>query len=180
MKIKNYIESVGECPDYGVYLASLSDYNNGRLVGKWYDFEKYDSFDEILKKFYQYMNKLNKIDGENREEWDIHDVCGFSSGVTIEEMNFLMECLRLHLDGEAAKTYLEWSGGKLTVDEFQVRYAGCWDSLEDYAMEYMDSTGQLESLPESLRHYFNYSSFARDMELNGDVYFENGHLFYCY
>jgi antirestriction protein len=33
----------------------------------------------------------------------------------------------------------------------------------------MEDTGALATVPESLRYYFDYSSLARDMMLNGDV-----------
>ena len=32
-----------------------------------------------------------------------------------------------------------------------------------YAEELVDDTGMLDSLPENLRHYFDYARFARDL-----------------
>jgi hypothetical protein len=31
-----------------VYVASLADYNNGDLLGRWFAFEDYDNADELL------------------------------------------------------------------------------------------------------------------------------------
>lgn len=42
-------------------------------------------------------------------------------------------------------------------------------TLLEYAEEYIDSTGLLDQMPESLRYYFDTESFARDMRLGGDV-----------
>ena len=39
----------------------------------------------------------------------------------------------------------------------------------DYAYDYIEETGLLDTLPEQLRYYFDYEAFARDMKLNGDV-----------
>lgn len=41
---------------------------------------------------------------------------------------------------------------------------------EQYAEEYVSDAGLLESMPESLRYYFDYKAFARDLVLNGDVH----------
>ena len=49
-------------------------------------------------------------------------------------------------------------------------YAGCYDDLEAYAYELLESTGELSQIPETLRHYFDYASFARDLEFSGDVW----------
>lgn len=42
-------------------------------------------------------------------------------------------------------------------------------NAQDYAHEYIEDTGMLDTLPEQLRYYFDYEAFARDMSLNGDV-----------
>lgn len=50
------------------------------------------------------------------------------------------------------------------------QYRGAWDSLEDYATEYLEDTGAFQGAPELLRNYFDYEKFARDLELGGDVF----------
>lgn len=42
-------------------------------------------------------------------------------------------------------------------------------SVLDYAYELVDDLGMLNDMPENLRHYFDYESFARDLEISGDV-----------
>lgn len=42
-------------------------------------------------------------------------------------------------------------------------------AIEEYAHVYLEDTGQLDAIPESLRYYFDYAAFARDMRLNGEV-----------
>ena len=39
----------------------------------------------------------------------------------------------------------------------------------EYAEIYLEETGLLEQIPESLRYYFDTESFARDLMLNGDI-----------
>jgi len=45
-------------------------------------------------------------------------------------------------------------------------YAG---TPEQYAENYLEETGMIELLPEYLRYYFDYESYARDMLYNGDI-----------
>ena len=42
-------------------------------------------------------------------------------------------------------------------------------TLLEYAEDYVESTGLLDQLPESLRYYFDVEAFARDMRLGGEV-----------
>lgn len=61
--------------------------------------------------------------------------------------------------------------------DFSGNYHGQYDSPEDYAQQYIDDCGLLDSLPENLRYYFDYEKFARDMMIN-DITEHNGHYFY--
>lgn len=42
-------------------------------------------------------------------------------------------------------------------------------TAREYAGEYIDSTGLFDTMPESLRGYFDVDAFARDLELGGDI-----------
>jgi len=42
-------------------------------------------------------------------------------------------------------------------------------SAVEYAENYLEDTGLLEQVPESLQAYFDSEGFARDMVLNGDI-----------
>lgn len=42
-------------------------------------------------------------------------------------------------------------------------------TAREYAEDYIDSTGMLDSMPETLRYYFDYDAFTRDLEINGDI-----------
>jgi len=53
---------------------------------------------------------------------------------------------------------------------FEDNYAGHWDSLEEFAEDLLDQTGDLTALPEGLRSYFDFDSYGRDLELGGDVF----------
>lgn len=58
-----------------IYVASLSDYNNGRLEGKWFDFDDYSDASELMGAITEMLDEITKKynDGEEREEWAVHD-----------------------------------------------------------------------------------------------------------
>lgn len=62
------------------------------------------------------------------------------------------------------------------IEGFEDSFVGDM-SVEDYAREYIDDTGVLEALGETLRVYFDYEMFARDLLIGGDVSVQDGWLF---
>ncbi len=77
-----------------------------------------------------------------------------------------------YLDADAFAAFLEYEDCDLdeAPDLFNDQYAGTFDSLAAWAENLADETGMLESVPESLRNYFDFEAWARDAELNGDVW----------
>ena len=71
-----------------IYVASLTDYNSGRLEGQWIDFDDYNDGYEIMNAIKDMLEELNEKykDDENREEWAIHDYEGFPSSMYSEYM----------------------------------------------------------------------------------------------
>jgi antirestriction protein len=56
--------------------------------------------------------------------------------------------------------------GMTSLEDYSVRQG----TAQEYAEEYVDSIGILDSMPENLRYYLDTEAFARDMVLNGDIY----------
>ena len=57
-------------------------------------------------------------------------------------------------------------------------YCGEFEDDEAFAYDYMESTGMLEEVPESLRRYFDFEAFGRDLDMSGDITSHNGHYFW--
>lgn len=77
------------------------------------------------------------------------------------------------LDAEALQAFLNYEGmGDLeeAIEAFQDCYAGTFASLAEWAENFADDTGMLDQVPDHLRFYFDFSAWARDAELNGDVW----------
>jgi len=70
----------------------------------------------------------------------------------------------------AVWAYWEYRGNYPDVlDDFPESWAGEWDYAADYAAESVESSGDIERVPNYLRRYIDYDALARDMELNGDI-----------
>lgn len=157
--------------EYRIYVTCLAAYNDGILHGKWIDLEGKDGDD--IREEVAAMLKASPVPGA--EEWAIHDYQGVvvdSEWADFDEIAAQVELLEEH--GEAWKLYRENFGDSATVEGFQEAYQGAFDSLEDWAEEFAEDTGLLSEVPESLRWYFDYRSYGRDCESNGDIWCDRG------
>lgn len=155
-----------------IYVASLSDYNAGRLHGWWIDVTLGE--DHIRE---QIQDMLAASSDPYAEEWAIHDYQGFGSLRLDEHEN--LETLAefgslIEEHGELVAELVAHYGGLVYLDEaieaLNDRYAGEADSLEDWAIDYLDEIGALSEVPEYLRRYFGYEEYANDLEMSGDIF----------
>jgi antirestriction protein len=178
-----------------VYIASLSDYNAGTMVGDWIDVTDKDTMlGEIAGILRQSKNPNVEVDcpdcdGDNAEcatckgrgkvpsaeEWSIHDYDS-EHGFTMGENPDLDELCRMNdAIEEHGAAFVAWHNNSpdhnTDPDNFQEAYRGEWKSLEDYAENLVEDLGLIgKDTPELLSRYFDYESFGRDLELGGDVW----------
>lgn len=149
-----------------IYVASLSDYNAGRLHGAWIDAAQTA---EAIAQDVQDMLAASSESGA--EEWAIHDFEGFE-GIELsqwESFDKIAELARkVEIHGNAFSGFLALFGTDADPDTFDDLYAGEWDSVEDYAWDLIDA-GVLGEIPESLAPYIDVKAFARDLEIGGDI-----------
>ena len=89
-------------------------------------------------------------------------------------LEFLAEKDGTHLSDEVIGAYFENCGAS-SLSDVEEAYQGEYNSDEDFAVQLLDDTGDLMSIPESLRSYFDYEKFSRDLMMD---YFEsNCHYF---
>lgn len=156
-----------------VYVASLSDYNAGRLHGTWIDAnqepaELQDGIDTML---------ANSPE-PHAEEWAIHDFEGFN-GLHLGEWEDLSHVSRVARGiAEHGLAFAHWAtlvSNDEELDRFDDAYLGHWPSLTDYAENILDELGidsELDrAVSDSLRPYvkLDAEAFGRDLELGGDV-----------
>jgi antirestriction protein len=159
-----------------IYVASLSDYNAGRLHGGWFDAAQDP---EALLAGISSMLAASPEPGA--EEWAIHDYEEFA-GVRLGEYEPIEQVSKIALGivehGPAFGAWAEYLGrsGWDDLDRFEDCYLGRFDSLTDYAEDFLDALGVRETIekavPEELQPYviIDAEAFGRDMSYNGDIY----------
>ena len=104
--------------------------------------------------------------------------CCYSSSFDLFDLDQFIsmqeEISRGGFDSDAVAAFVGWYGS-WDGDAFESAYMGRYDSEEEYAQQYIDDTGLLDSVPENLRYYFDVKSFARDLFM--DYYFDDGYVF---
>lgn len=131
--------------DIRIYVASLSDYNAGRLHGSWIDATQEP--DEIHAEIQAMLKASPEFkafpQGGPAEEWAIHDYEGFG-GFKIEEyedierVSKIAQAIEEH--GEAMIAWLTISDDE-DPDDFEAHYRGKWDSERAFAESTVDQIG---------------------------------------
>lgn len=161
-----------------VYVASLADYNAGRLHGTWID--PAQDLDEVHEAVSE-MLRRSRTPGA--EEYAIHDFSGFGRHVEMGEYTPLDRVHALALGmKEYGMSFAAWWSyvNPLSSDEVELQqqfcedYRGTWGTLEDYAEQYLDDIGAVkiaEQIPTWLQSYLalDIEGFARDLVLGGEI-----------
>lgn len=157
-----------------VYVASLSDYNAGRLHGQWID-----AAQEPEEIHADIASMLSESRESGAEEWAIHDFEGFgplrlSEYESPEYVTAVARGIVEHGQAFAAWAALV-DGDRQSLGGFSDSYLGEWESVEAYAESMLDDLGIEEELdrvvPAWVRPYvqLDTEAFARDIVLGGDV-----------
>lgn len=164
-----------------IYVACLTAYNNGVLHGSWINANQDE--DRIQEEI---NNVIESSPFRDAEEWAIHDHEGFGNIPHIEhEPPVVISKLAKLIDeyGPIFTALLEHTGDvEKAIGHMEESYQGCYDNESEWARSFLEETCELDSIPSHLRGYFDYEAYARDCELNGDIFTidHNGetHVFY--
>ncbi|MHB8510861.1 MAG: antirestriction protein ArdA [Actinomycetota bacterium] len=157
-----------------IYVASLSDYNSGRLHGKWVEANQ-----EVDALQAEIQEMLLRSPEPTAEEWAIHDFEGFGEWHPHESESITTVSAVAQGIAENGLAFAGWAS-RCNASEanelakFDEAYRGDWQSIEAYADELLDDVGaraSLEAVPEWLQPYvsLDVGAFARDLELSGDI-----------
>ena len=151
-----------------IYVACLASYNAGRLVGTWIRADQ--DADDIHAEIHAILAASPE---PGAEEWGIFDTENFGS-VRIAEYEDIANVAAIAKliaeHGNLAAELIAHAGGADEAREMlDDQYQGAFDSLTAWAEDFLEQTGQLDALPESIRGYFDHEAFARDAELGGDI-----------
>lgn len=107
------------------------------------------------------------------EEWCAMDNDFGAGEIGLSEVLEVAELFEEHEDNWVKILELNNHLGGVTISDSIEYFAENWageGSLEDFAEELLSDTGALSGMPEDLRYYFDFKSYGRDLELNGDVF----------
>ncbi len=161
-------------PGPRIYVASLADYNAGRLHGAWID-----ATQDVEQIEAEIASMLDRSPEPVAEEWAIHDYEGFS-GIGLSEQETIDRISRLAEgiadEGMAFATWISsCSPSEETTDRFEEAFLGHFPSRKAYGEHIVDDFGYQDmidrAIPDYLSPYvrFDADSYSRDIELNGDV-----------
>ena len=163
-----------------LWVGCLAAYNAGKLHGEWMQ-----ASSDTAEMFGAIAEILAASPEPHAEEWDIMDTDNMpaEAGRTLDRAAAYvaaLEGLSHHADAaEIVAAWVDWRGAEeMDADKITDAYLGRFDSVEDYAAQYLDDSDALREVPAWLRPYVNTAALGRDMEINGDVYEgKNGHFF---
>lgn len=168
--MKNYGETNKKNDEIpAIYVADLADYNAGILTGEWIVLYDGITIDEVYERIQDILK--SGVDKDSfHEEWAIHDYDNLPS---MDEYPNLEEVLELakavHEYGyDVTKAFVNYYGADI-INELGERFLGIYNSLEDYAYEFVTDCYNLEKLMGNLSYYFDYEKFARDLDYSGDI-----------
>lgn len=162
-----------------VYVGTYAKYSNGSIEGAWVSLEGHDK-----ESFYEACAELHS--DEDDPEFMFQDYEDFPSDFYSESSldDDLWAWLELGEDDrELVEAFTDCfgsvSGKSLSelAETARDAYFGSYRSDEEFADDYLETSGLLNEVPESLRGYFDTSKFARDLMLDfcssNGFYFQN-------
>ena len=150
-----------------VWIVCLTCYDEGRLVGDWFDAA---TADEVITYdvhgAYSRADSHDKLwcfDHENipvRGELDPLTAAAWGRVYTeVGPEHWPALCAWV----ESGDYVAEGNSDLPCIPDFVERYCGEWESFEDYARELADEIGLLTDVPEEIARYFDWSAWTRDL-----------------
>ena len=155
-----------------IYVGTYAKYNNGSLAGAWLDLDDYADHDEWVEAIAELHKDESDPEYMFQDHEGIPDQYISESGLISEYWDYKELLDNTHLDKEAVDAGLSLG---IPLDNIEDAYYGHYESDTELGREYIDSTGMLDAVPESLTYYFDYEAFGRDYAQNFSE--EAGHYF---
>lgn len=151
-----------------IFISNLKEYNNGKIIGEWVSLPCED-IEEVLE----------KISNSGNDELFISDYETDISNLKISEyddilqLNEIAEEIDNLSDDEviALQAYLEqYNDIEQALEEVRqgnyTIYYDC-DDMSDVAYQVVNESGLLDGVPETIKGYFDYEAYGRDIDIEG-------------
>jgi antirestriction protein len=161
-----------------IWVASLSDYTAGHLHGEWIDANR-----EPVEIWEDINQMLAASQEPGAEEIGIFDYDNFE-GIAISEWEPIETIARLaHGVVNHGRPFAAWVNSldraewEERLADFEDHYAGTWESVEAYALDYLDACGidpDELPVPEHLQPYvrLDVEALGRDLTADQEVVVE--------
>ena len=151
-----------------IFISNLKEYNEGQIIGEWVDLPC-EGLEEVL----------DKISNNGNDELFISDYETDISGLKVSEydnileLNDMTEEIDNLSDDEviALQAYLEqYNDIEQALEEVRqgnyTIYYDC-DDMSDVAYQVVNESGLLDGVPETIKGYFDYEAYGRDIDIEG-------------
>ena len=132
-----------------IFISNLKEYNNGKIIGEWVSLPC-EGLEEVL----------NKISNNGNDELFISDYETDISNLKISEDEVIALQAYLEQYNDIEQALEEVRQGNYTI------YYDC-DDMSDVAYQVVNESGLLDGVPETLKGYFDYEAYGRDIDING-------------
>lgn len=151
-----------------VWIGCLACYNDGALVGDWYDAIDADQVTVAdlhrgTDRNFSQCEELRCMDTENipvSGEMSPMDAARWGRALDAVDDHLLPALFAWVRSGDYVA---EGDGDLPSISDFAERYCGEWESFEDYAHQLAEDIGLLVSVPEEISRYFHWSSWIGDL-----------------
>lgn len=154
-----------------IFLTNLGKYNEGELIGEWVELPV--SQEELQKVFERIgINEEYEEYFITDYECDLYEVGEYENLDTLNEIAERIE----ELDEEESKVVkalmsdlgytLDEAIGKVNSGDYRIYY-DCAD-MADVAYQVVEECGYLDNVPDDVARYFDYESFGRKLEREGN------------
>lgn len=169
-----------------IFVGCLRCYNESKIVGEWLDLNDFTDVRELYEKGQEIVKNSPCVGGE---EYTIQDHEGFGGLLQGPYPSFSLAwsihetLLHAEEEGIEADVFLEYIStegyGDLMescdhlVEKFQDAFRGCYDSIEDWAYEFVGETLLCElegKVKEQVEYFFDYKKYASDCKYSGDIW----------
>lgn len=155
-----------------IWLGCLNCYNNGRLVGAWYDAA--DLYNDEDLGTTENVHELGgfpageyceEIWGLDHENMPVRGEMGLSDA---QKWGELYEELDNDDDWPAFCAWVKDSNTP-SVSGFTDHYQGQWDSFRDYVEDFAEGCGTFNGWPELAVRHFDWDSYTEEMDESHSV-----------
>ena len=156
------------------WIGCLACYNEGRLVGDWFDaatadevtladvhgaHSRADSHDELWVFDHENLPIRGELDPLAAAEWG-----RVYTEVGPERWPALCAWV------ESGDYVAEDDTDLPSISDFEERYQGHWDTFAEYAEQLADDIGLLADVPEEIARYFDWQAWSRDLAMDYSTY----------